>query len=96
MQKSLSVRLKPEVNERLQAEAQASSLDVGEVAAAAIETYLEAQAEKRVQALAAVAAADNGIFISGEKMRAWIESWGSDEELPAPDPDIFLDKPKST
>ena len=33
--------------------------------------------------------ADKGEFISHEAMGAWIKSLGTDEELPAPEVDIF-------
>jgi predicted transcriptional regulator len=87
---SLSVRLKPDVQARLQAEAQARSQDVAEVAAAAIESYLDGQAEKRNQALDAVAVADQGAFISSDRMNSWIRSWGTDQEFEPPEPDIFM------
>ena len=28
-------------------------------------------------------------FISGEKMAAWVNSWGTGNELPEPTPDIY-------
>ncbi|MCY3852648.1 MAG: CopG family transcriptional regulator [Gammaproteobacteria bacterium] len=37
----------------------------------------------------AVAEADKGIFISQEKMDAWVSSWGTGLERPPPEPDIF-------
>jgi predicted transcriptional regulator len=87
---SLSVRLTPDVQKRLRAEAQARSQDVAEVVAAAIESYLDGQAEKRNQALDAVAAADQGVFISSDRMNSWIRSWGTEQELAPPEPDIFM------
>jgi len=36
----------------------------------------------------AVAEADEGVFISQEAMDAWVASWGTDAELPPPEPDI--------
>ncbi len=33
--------------------------------------------------------ADKGIFISQEKITAWLDSWGTENELEAPEPDIF-------
>ncbi len=36
----------------------------------------------------AIAEADKGFFISEEKMTAWFESLGTDNELPFPDPDV--------
>lgn len=35
---------------------------------------------------------DKGIFISQEKAFAWLDSWGKQNELPAPEPDIFPKK----
>ena len=40
-----------------------------------------------------IAEADKGVFISGEAMLRWIESWGTENELPPPEPDVFL-KPR--
>ena len=37
--------------------------------------------------------ADKGVFISAEAMHRWIESWGTEKELPPPEPDVFL-KPR--
>ena len=35
--------------------------------------------------------ADLGIFVSGEAVERWLLSWGTDNELPRPEPDIFPD-----
>lgn len=40
----------------------------------------------------AAAEADKGVFISEEKMTAWFESLGTDNELPEPEPDVFLNR----
>ena len=40
-----------------------------------------------------VGEADKGAFISSEAMQRWIESWGTDNEQPPPEPDVFL-KPR--
>jgi predicted transcriptional regulator len=37
-----------------------------------------------------IAEANNGVFISSEAMLRWMESWGADNELPPPEPDVFL------
>lgn len=37
-----------------------------------------------------IAEADKGVFISSEAMLRWIESWGTENELPPPEPDVFL------
>ena len=40
----------------------------------------------------AVRKADEGVFVSAEKVHAWMRSWGTDNELPRPEPDIFVKK----
>jgi predicted transcriptional regulator len=42
-----------------------------------------------------IAEADKGIFISAEAMHRWVESWGTDNELPPPEPDIFPEPRRS-
>ena len=47
------------------------------------------KSHKRVAIRKGIAEADKGVFISQEKMDAWVSSWGTDSELPPPKPDIF-------
>lgn len=49
------------------------------------EAYLAAIGE-------ALAEADKGVFVSGEAIIEWLESWGTDNVKPSPEPDIFLSK----
>lgn len=44
----------------------------------------------------ALAEADKGIFVSQETVDRWMESWGTENELPMPEPDIFPDTDKPT
>lgn len=87
----ITLNLRQDVRARLDAEADLSDKPAAEIAAAAIENYLETQIEKRAQLVHAVAAADEGVFISSQKMADWISSWGTETELPAPEPDIILE-----
>ena len=32
---------------------------------------------------------EEGTFVSAEKVHAWMRSWGTDNELPRPKPDVF-------
>jgi predicted transcriptional regulator len=43
----------------------------------------------------ALAEADKGIFVSGEAVIEWLESWGTDNVKPFPEPDIFPRKRRS-
>ena len=52
---------------------------------------LQAKADKRAAIDNALAHADQGKFISAEAMNAWIDSWDTEDELPAPSADITPD-----
>ncbi len=79
-----SLRLAPKLKERLQKEAERSDRSLGYVAQKAIESYLDSKEEKRAAIRAALERADRGQFVPGEEVRAWIESWDTDNELPMP------------
>lgn len=86
----LSLHMKAEVKMKLEAEARSQNVSASDLAARAIETYLEIQQSEREILRQRIAEADKGTFISGEAMHRWIESWGTENELPPPEPDIFL------
>jgi hypothetical protein len=52
--------------------------------------YLITDAEAYLAAIdEALAEADKGIFVSGEAVFEWLESWGTDCVKPCPEVDIF-------
>ena len=85
-----SVRLERDVRNELEEEARRLHLSAEQIANDAIRAYLDNQALKREAVREALAEADKGVFISGEAMHRWIESWGTANELPPPEPDVFL------
>ncbi len=89
-----SLRLDEATRQRLEEEARRLDRPASQVAAHAIVGFLDAQDELRRQIEAAVEEADQGIFISSEAMHAWMDSWGSDRELPPPEPDILPARPR--
>lgn len=56
-------------------------------------SFLRNSAAERRLLKERIAEADKGVFISAEAMHRWIESWGTENELPPPEPDVFL-KPR--
>ena len=84
-----SIRLDDEVKAKLEREARLEDRSAGYIAQKAIESYLDCKAYFRQEMEAAIAEADKGVFISGEAMHRWIESWDTENELPPPEPDIF-------
>ncbi|MFN0115023.1 MAG: CopG family ribbon-helix-helix protein [Paracoccaceae bacterium] len=87
-----TLRLDAELKQWLEAEAARQDRSVAWLAKRAIET-MKADAEHRRRAIrAAIAEADKGVFVSGEAVNRWMDSWDTDAELPPPEPDIFLKK----
>ena len=54
------------------------------------EDYLDVRDRRRKAIDEALAQADKGVFISQELVETWGDSLGTDNELPPPEPDIFL------
>ena len=89
-----SFRFDMEVKERLEKQAELEDRSAAYLIQKAVEEYLDAKDYFREEMMAAIAEADKGVFISGEAMDRWMESWGTENELPPPEPDIFPHKTK--
>jgi RHH-type rel operon transcriptional repressor/antitoxin RelB len=89
----ISARIPEELEAKLEALAISSNRPKGFLLTEALERYVEREAWQLRKIDEAVRAADeSGAFISQEAMERWILSWGTDAELPPPEPDVF--KPK--
>lgn len=86
----LSLHVTADVKRELEEHARLLNLSESEIAERAIESYLEIPARERAILKERIAEADKGVFISSEAMMRWMESWGTDNELPPPEPDVFL------
>jgi predicted transcriptional regulator len=84
-----SMRLDSKLKARLEKEAKRRDRTAGFIANRAIKLYFEEMDRLTRELDEAEAEADKGVMISEEAMHAWIKSWGTKEELPAPEPDIF-------
>jgi RHH-type rel operon transcriptional repressor/antitoxin RelB len=81
---TLTVRLTPEVKQRLESVAQRVRRSESLLAAEAIEEFLAVQEWQLAAIEEGIAAAERGELIPHEDVRAWVESWGSGHELPRP------------
>ena len=54
-----------------------------------IENYLDIQEEEMKAIDVALEEAEKGYFVSQKAMHKWFDSWGTENELPSPEPDIF-------
>lgn len=90
-----SIRLEAGIRARLEHEAHLEERSASYLAQKAISDYIRDREYMRECLTRAEAEADKGVFISEEAMTAWVASWGSDNELPPPEPDIFPDSKKT-
>jgi predicted transcriptional regulator len=90
---TLTLRLSPETKRELEAYARAMQRS----SAFIVKEALEARLEERRAYLAAIEEAvreadETGEFVSWEATQKWMRSWGTPDELPPPEPDIFTKK----
>jgi predicted transcriptional regulator len=83
----LTVRVSPETKKQLEALAKETKRSKSFLAAEAISSYLETQAWQLEQIKAGIADLDAGRTVSGDKVLAWIRSWGTANEVPPPECD---------
>jgi len=84
---TVSVRLTPELRERLEAVARDKHRSASEVASEAIEQYLDLDAWQIAHIEAALAEDEaSGPGVPHEEVKRWTASWGTDSELPRPEP----------
>ena len=86
----LSLRIDPATKSRLEDIAKAEDRSLSYIAQKAFASYLDARDYRRDQILTAFnESKTENEFISGEAMKAWVDSWDTAQELPAPMPDVF-------
>lgn len=83
---TVTVRLPAGVKQKLEALATSTNRSKSWLAAQAISNYVEEQSWQIQQIEAAIATADSeeAIWVDGEVVDAWLNSWGTETEKPAP------------
>jgi predicted transcriptional regulator len=84
------MRMEKALKQQLDKEAEREDRSVTYLAQEAISAYLEEKKAWRKMLREAEKELGKGVFVSGEAVMAWMKSWGTDNELPMPEPDIFL------
>lgn len=83
----MTVRLKPETNEKLKALARGTKRSKSYFASEAIESYVSLNAWQIAHIKTALAEDEAGEpGVPHEEVMRWISSWGTDHELPRPEP----------
>ncbi len=83
----MTVRLTPEVSEKLEALARDTKRSKSYLASEAIESYVALNAWQVAHIKAALAEDGEGApGVPHEEVMRWMKSWGTDRELPRPEP----------
>ena len=84
---TMTVRIAPELSEKLDALARDTKRSKAFLASEAIAAYVDLNAWQVAHIKAALAEAESGApGIPHEDMVRWTESWDTDQELPPPEP----------
>lgn len=87
-QNVISLRVTDSMKERLDQLSASTKRSRSFLASEALDEYLSRQ-EWQIAAIdEAVSDADRGVFASHGAVSKWLQSWGSDDELPTPQADI--------
>lgn len=81
---SLSIRLKPETKKRLATLAKASGRSSNFLISDAVESYVADQERMLAEVRQADRQVKSGHYVRHEDMKAWLLSWGTENELPPP------------
>jgi predicted transcriptional regulator len=84
-----SMRIPDELKKSLEAISQISHRSQSQIATKALAEYVQKNEWKLKAIQEAKKQADKGVFISQKAISDWLDSWGSENELEAPVPDIF-------
>lgn len=83
----MTVRLTPEVKDKLEALARDTKRSKSYLASEAIETYVDLNAWQVAHIKAALDEDEaGGPSVPNEQVMEWLSSWGTDNELPCPEP----------
>jgi predicted transcriptional regulator len=85
-----SLRLDADLKDWIEKEAERRDRSAGYIVTEAIRLRKEAEEREEKIMAARIAEADSGVFISEEAMTKWVMSLGTDNELPEPEPDVFV------
>ncbi len=92
-QNVISLRIPDTVKDRLDRLAGSTKRSRSFLASEALNEYLERHEWQIATIDDAVKETDKGVFVSQEAVSDWLTSWGTQNELPVPKPDVFKNRP---
>jgi predicted transcriptional regulator len=87
---SITLTVEPALREALEARARAENSTRAEGLHRAAEEHIAREQALSEEIDRLCAEADKGVFVSSERMREWFASLGTENELPEPEPDVFV------
>lgn len=87
--KPFTLRLSDEVKAELDFISQATKRSPSSIAAEVLASNIPIRAQRMRMIQEAKQEAELGAFISQDAMEAWVDSLGTKNELPMPEPDVF-------
>lgn len=84
----VSVRLPDDLRQQVDELARLTKRSRSFVVKEAVASYVEERRQYLEAIDEAVREAAEGVFVSGTAVDAWLRSWGTEEPVPAPEPDI--------
>jgi len=84
-----SLRLPEDLKNSLETISKISHRSQSQIASKAIAEYIERNEWKLKAIQEAKKEANKGVFISQKSVIDWLDTWGSEEELQAPEADVF-------
>ncbi len=86
----ITVRVEPELREWFEKQAKRKDRSLGYMVVQSMEQTKRSTEGRDQMMRDAIAEADKGVFVSQEAVHKWMDSWDSENELPLPEPDVFL------
>ena len=86
----ITVRVEPELRQWFEQQAKRKDRSLGYMVVQSMEQTKRSTEARDQMIRDAMAEADKGVFVSQEAVHKWMDSWDSENELPLPEPDVFL------
>ena len=86
----ITIRVEPELKQWFEQQAKLKDRSLGYMVTESMEQTKRSSEARDQMIRDAMAEADRGVFVSEEAVHKWMDSWVSENELPMPEPDIFL------
>ena len=86
----ITIRVEPELKQWFEQQAKRKDRSLGYMVTQSMEQTKRSSDARDQMIRDAMAEADKGVFVSEEAVHKWMDSWDTENELPLPEPDVFL------